>query len=333
MSDWPASSVRNTETDETGMPPRKKPPSGSRFRAATGHDPAVHLDGFLLYLRNECGMAENTIRAYRQDLTQFLDWNRTSGLASVHEIDLPFLTGYLDHLQQRKLAASSIARHLVSIKMLFRFLVLEGILVESAVDLVNSPRLWQRLPKVLSPEKVDELLTAPGPEDRYALRDRAILAVLYATGCRASEVAQLTLRDIAFTDGFCRCLGKGNKERIVSLNPTARNALDLYLDRERPRLVGSRDTQTVFVSRSGQAINRVTVWALVKRYAARIGCSRDVSPHSLRHSFATHMLAGGADIRTLQEMLGHASIATTQIYTHVEHSRLKSIHQDCHPRG
>lgn len=278
-------------------------------------------------------MADNTIRAYRRDLSQFFEWNRSRGLASVHEIDLDFMTGYLGHLHERQLAASSIARHLVSIKMFFRYLVLEGVLVESAVDLLSSPKLWQHLPKVLSPDKVDQLLDAPSREDRYPLRDRAILAVLYATGCRASEVASLKLRDIEFSEGFCRCIGKGNKERVVSLNPTARNALDQYLERERPLLVGARESESLFVSRTGQPLTRITIWMLVKRYAARVGCSREVSPHSLRHSFATHMLAGGADIRTLQEMLGHASISTTQIYTHVEHSRLKSIHERCHPRG
>ena len=315
------------------MPPRKKPPSGSRFRIAAGEDPSIHMQSFLHYLDAECGMAENTISAYRRDLTQFFEWNRSRGLVSVRQIDLPYLTDYLKHLHDRQLAASTVARHLVSIKMFFRYLVLEGVLVESTVDLLSSPKLWQHLPKVLSPEKVDELLAAPSHDDRYSLRDRAILAVLYATGCRASEVAGMRLRDVQIDEGWCRCLGKGNKERLVSLNPIAKNAIDRYLRFERPELARSRDTEWLFLSRGGQALTRITIWTLVKKYAARVGCSREVSPHSLRHSFATHMLAGGADIRTLQEMLGHASISTTQIYTHVEHSRLKAVHERCHPRG
>jgi integrase/recombinase XerD len=218
--------------------------------------------------------------------------------------------------------------------MFFRYLVLESILPESSVELVNSPKLWQHLPKVLSPEKVDDLIASPARTDRTPLRDRALLSLMYATGCRASEVCGIALRDIHLTDGYCRCVGKGNKERIVSLNPVARAAVEAYLKYERPKLTASEDATTpLLVSRTGKALTRITVWKLVKRYAARIGASKDISPHTLRHSFATHMLAGGAEIRALQELLGHASIRTTQIYTQVDHSRLKSIHEKCHPRG
>jgi integrase/recombinase XerD len=231
------------------------------------------------------------------------------------------------------LAATTIARHLISIKMFFRYLVLEGVILESVADLLSSPKLWQHLPKVLSPEMVNRLLDAPCSEDRYPLRDRALLAMLYATGCRASEVSNLRLSDLRLEDAFARCVGKGNKERIVSLNPVARRRVEEYLARERPELIGPRWVDWLFVTRRGNRISRIMVWKLVKKYALRSGCSREVSPHTLRHSFATHMLAGGADIRVLQEMLGHASVATTQIYTQVEHSRLKAIHAKCHPRG
>ncbi|MGH7128617.1 MAG: tyrosine recombinase, partial [Planctomycetaceae bacterium] len=236
-------------------------------------------------------------------------------------------------LHDRPLAASSIARHLVSIKMFYRYLMLEGVLVESVVDLLSSPKLWQHLPKVLSPETVDRLLAAPQPSDRYPLRDRALLALMYATGCRASEAAGLRLRDVRLDERYGQCTGKGNKQRIVSLNPVAVAALEAYLRHERPALLGAREADALFLTRGGRPLSRITVWSLVKKYAARVGCSKDVSPHTLRHSFATHMLAGGAEIRALQELLGHASIATTQIYTHVEHSRLKAVHEKCHPRG
>lgn len=315
------------------MPPRKKPPPGSRFHEQTRSDPSVHLHAFLHYLEAECGMAENTIVAYHRDLLQFFEWNRAQGTAAVQDIDLKLLTAYLDHLHGRQLAATTIARHLVSLKMFFRYLVLEGLLLESTVELMSSPKLWQYLPKVLSPDKVNELLQAPCPEDRFPFRDRAVLAVLYATGCRASEVSGLRLRDIDFTEAICRCLGKGNKERLVALNPVARAALESYLEHERPLLAGRTDTGWLFLTRSGNRLSRIMIWNLVKKYAARVGCSREVSPHTLRHSFATHMLAGGADIRALQELLGHASISTTQVYTHVEHSRLKAVHERCHPRG
>ncbi len=315
------------------MPPRKRPPAGAKFTTVTAADPVIHLQPYLHYLEAECGMSANTVRAYRCDLRQFFEWYRAHGPASVADVDLKLLSAYLNHLHERQLAATSIARHLVSIKMFFRYLVLEGVLLESAVDLLNSPKLWQRLPKILSPDMVDRLLAAPAGDDRFPLRDRALLALLYATGCRASEVTALALRDAHLDEEFCRCIGKGNKERLVSLNPVARAALEAYLEHERPELVRSGEADWLFVTRRGNQLSRIMVWKLVKKYAARIGCSREVSPHTLRHSFATHMLAGGADIRALQEMLGHASISTTQVYTHIEYSRLKAVHARCHPRG
>jgi integrase/recombinase XerD len=315
------------------VPPRKRPLSVSQTETQVAPGPAVHLPAFLNYLESECGMARNTLAAYRTDLLQFLAWFERSGATSVFKVDLKLLARYLDHLNHRKLASSSVARHLVSLKMFFRYLVLDGVLAESAVELLSSPKLWQHLPKVLSPETVDRILAAPAPEDRYPLRDRALLCFLYATGCRASEAAGIRLHDVHLEEGFCRCLGKGNKERMVSLNPVARAAIEAYLSYERPRLVGRSESDRLFVSRRGTPLSRIMIWNLVKKYAARAGSSADVSPHTFRHSFATHMLAGGAEIRALQEMLGHASVQTTQIYTHVEHSRLKAVHKRCHPRG
>lgn len=316
------------------MPPRFKPPAGSRFSTETAK-PAridVHVEPFLRYLDAECGMSANTITAYRADMQQFATWFAEHGPASLKQVDLQTLSRYLDHLHKRNLKATSIARHLVTIKTFFRYLVLESVITESAAELVNSPKLWQKLPAVLSPDAVDRLLAAPTRQDRYPLRDRAILAVLYATGCRTSEVIGLTLESINLAERYCRAVGKGNKERFVSLNPVAIAALDAYLTHERP-LLAREDSRQLFVSRSGKPLTRVMFWMLVKRYAARIGASKQVSPHTLRHSFATHMLAGGAEIRALQELLGHASIRTTQIYTHVEHSRLKAVHAKHHPRG
>lgn len=278
-------------------------------------------------------MSQNTILAYRNDLNQFLAWLAGRKVTGIEQINLALLGDFLADLHARQLAATTISRRLVALKMFFRFLVLEQVLTESAVDLLSSPKLWQYLPTVLSPETVDALLAAPGPEDRYPLRDRAVLTTLYATGCRASEVSNLRLHDLKLSENFCRCLGKGNKERIVNLNPVAAAALEAYLAKERPLFVKEKSVDSLFVTRVGRPLSRIMIWHLVKRYAARIGCSNEVSPHTLRHSFATHMLAGGAEIRALQEMLGHASIRTTQIYTQVEHSRLKAVHSKCHPRG
>ncbi len=279
-------------------------------------------------------MSQNTLRAYRSDLQQFFAWYQTTNTSRLADIDLDLLTGYLRHLNDRQLAPTTVARQLVALKMFFRYLMLENILLQNVVELLSSPKLWQYLPKVLSPDNVDRLLAAPTSEaDRYPLRDRALLALLYATGCRASEVADLTLADVHLQENFARCVGKGNKERIVSLNPVAVSALENYLEHERPLLDQSRESDWLFISRGGGGLSRITVWRLVKRYAARIGSADKVSPHTLRHSFATHLLAGGADIRAVQELLGHSSISTTQIYTQVEHSRLKAVHRRCHPRG
>lgn len=278
-------------------------------------------------------MSLNTIKAYRNDLQQFVAWMEVEQLPSVLSINLSVLSRFLQWLHERGLKATTISRRLVALKMFFRYLVLEGVITESTVDLLSSPKLWQYLPTVLSPEMVDRLLSSPCWEDSYPFRDRAVLAVLYATGCRASEVSGLRLADLRLDQNYCRCLGKGNKERIVSLNPVAHRMLEDYLHRERKKLVGPRETDALFVTRTGRPFTRILVWHLVKKYARRIGVGENVSPHTLRHSFATHMLAGGAEIRALQEMLGHASIRTTQIYTQVEHSRLKSIHANCHPRG
>jgi len=315
------------------MPPRRKPQSSTQKINSDHLHAARFLMPFLSYLEAECGMSINTVAAYQNDIKQFIMWMEVEQLSSVLEIDLPILSRYLQWLNDRELKPTTISRRLVALKMFFRYLVLESIVADSVVDLMSSPKLWQYLPTVLSPEKVDELLAAPCWEDSYPRRDRAVLTTLYATGCRASEVSGMLLRHMRLEENYCRCLGKGNKERIVNLNPIAVSAISEYLDTERPNLTKRSDTDEVFVTRTGRSLTRISIWHIVKKYAQRIGCSDKISPHTLRHSFATHMLAGGAEIRALQEMLGHASIRTTQIYTQVEHSRLKSVHTNCHPRG
>ncbi len=318
------------------MPPRRKPvssPSGTASREAVHSLPGFR-SSFVHYLESECGMAKNTVLAYSRDLDRFLEWLKTKKVSSPHQVDLSRLQDYVAFLQETvQLAASSIARNLVSLKLFFRYLVLEGVLLDSIADLLNSPKLWHYLPHVMSPEMVNRLLAAPRPTDRFPHRDRAFLAILYATGCRVSEVAGMQLRDLHLKERYCRALGKGNKERMVSLNPLAIKAIKAYLEHERPLMARKKDPGALFLSRTGRPLTRMMLWKLVRRYAQRVGAGDRVSPHTLRHSFATHMLAGGAEIRALQEMLGHASISTTQIYTHVEHSRLKSIHSKCHPRG
>jgi integrase/recombinase XerD len=315
------------------MPPRKRPTADSSLRPTTSQNPALHLAPFMRYQEVEVGMARNSLLAYGSDLRQFFEWFDICGVVAINAIDLTILSAYLGHLNERGLSSTTVARHLVAIKMFFRYLLLEGVIRESVVDLISSPKLWQHLPHVLSPDMVNRLLAAPEGSDRFMLRDRALLALLYATGCRASEVVDLKLRDVHLDESYCRCIGKGNKERLVSLNPIANRSLQAYLTHERPLLAARSDADELLISKSGRALTRIMVWSLVKKYARRVGASDKVSPHTLRHSFATHMLAGGAEIRALQELLGHASIATTQIYTHVEHTRLKAVHRKCHPRG
>jgi integrase/recombinase XerD len=295
---------------------------------------ADDVAAFRHYLQGERGLAANTLLAYGRDLDRFALWAASSGLKEYLHPTLGELTDYLAFLRQEGLAPRSIARHLVALKMFYRFLRLDERTTDGTVDLLSSPALWQRIPQVLSPESVTKLLDAPLPADRFYLRDRALLETLYATGSRASEVAGLRLEDVFLDSGFLKCFGKGSKQRVVPLGRAAADALRAYLDGQRPELVdGRHDAPWVFVSRGGKALSREMIWAIVKKYVRRAGLNSRVSPHTLRHSFATHLLAGGADLRAVQEMLGHASIRTTQVYTHVDRDRLKAVHRRFHPRG
>jgi integrase/recombinase XerD len=289
---------------------------------------------FANYIQAERGLAENTRLAYGRDLNRFAGWVAGGGMSDYLAPSLRDLSHYLEFLRDEGLAPPSVARHLVALKMFYRFLRLEERTTAATVDLLSSPALWERIPHVLNPDNVNKLLDAPQPLDRFYLRDKALLETLYATGSRASEVVSLKSADVYLDSGFCKCFGKGSKQRIVPLGKFAVAALRAYLDEQRPKLVQPPlDSPYVFVSRGGKPLAREMLWVLVKKYAKRAGLTTKVSPHTLRHSFATHLLAGGADLRTVQELLGHASIRTTQIYTHVDRDRLKAIHRKYHPRG
>lgn len=292
----------------------------------------VWLDAFVQYAAAECHLAENTVAAYRRDLTRFFEWLAGRDVAALSIRDL---ADYAAWLHRAGLSPASLARHLVSLKVFFRYLQLEGVLSDNLAELLGSQRLWQRVPKVLSPQQVDALLESPAPYDPLWRRDRAMLELLYATGCRASELSHLALDDVHLDHGYCRCRGKGNKERLVPLGARAVSAVRQYLEDERLALAkqSGREPPWLLLSYRGRRLRRERIWELVKRYAARVGTPPDISPHTLRHSFATHLLAGGADLRQVQEMLGHASIATTQIYTHVDPARLKAVHRKFHPRA
>jgi integrase/recombinase XerD len=290
------------------------------------------IDSFLDYSRSECHLAANTVAAYRRDLAKFAAW---VGARPIPGLTIRELGDYAAWLAARKLAAASVARHLVALKVFFRYLQLEGVLKDNLAELLGSQKLWQRVPQVLSPEMVDKLLAAPRSFDPLWRRDRAMLELLYATGCRASEVSNLRSDDVHLSQGFCLVRGKGDKERLVPLGARAIAAVRDYQTHERPTLAeqAAIAPRWLLVSRRGRRLRRERIWELVKRYALRVGAPSSMGPHTLRHSFATHLVAGGADLRQVQEMLGHASIRTTQIYTHVDPSRLKRIHQQFHPRG
>jgi len=292
------------------------------------------IEAFRNYMRAERGMAANTILAYGRDLERYKDWVSDGGLKDYLRPTLLDLSHYLSDLRDGGLSPASAARHLIALRMFYRYLRLESKGDHGAVELLSSPRLWERIPQVLSPESVEKLLAAPLTGERFYLRDKALLEVLYATGSRASEVVGLKLDDLHLDSGFLRCMGKGSKQRIVPLGKPALQAIRAYLDEHRPRLTRTNpDATAVFVSRGGRPLTREMLWILVKKYARRAGLNPRVSPHTLRHSFATHLLSGGADLRTVQELLGHASIRTTQHYTHVDRERLRGIHRQFHPRG
>src|SRR5262245_49143572 len=295
---------------------------------------STDINAFRNYLQAERGLAANTVLAYGRDLERFAQWAAERGLKNYLGPTVRELTHYLAFLKEENLAPPSVARHLIALKMFYRFLRLEERVTQNAVELLSAPALWERIPQVLSPESVEKLLAAPQPQERFYLRDRALLETLYASGSRASEVVGLKLADVFLDAGFCKCHGKGGKQRIVPLGKPAIAALQAYLAKQRPQLVkAAPDAPWLFVSRGGRALTREMLWHLVKKYALRAGLNRKVSPHTLRHSFATHLLAGGSDLRTVQELLGHASIRTTQHYTHVDRDRLRAIHRKFHPRG
>jgi integrase/recombinase XerD len=306
---------------------RSRPPAPAK-------NPVLHpwIGAFADYLHSECHLSDNTVAAYRRDLRRFFEW---LGKRQVPALTIRDLADYAAWLHERQLAPASLARHIVSLKMFFRYLQIEGILTENLVELLGSQKLWQRIPEVLPPKFIDDLLASPRKNRPWWRRDRAMLELLYATGCRASELSNLQQRDVHLDAGFCMCHGKGDKERLVPLGRRAAEAVSEYLQHERPKLAeqASSPPAWLLLSRSGRRLRRERIWELVKKYAITAGASPSISPHTLRHSFATHLLAGGADLRLVQEMLGHASIATTQIYTHVDHSRLKAVHKQFHPRG
>ncbi len=291
------------------------------------------LTSFLDYLKVECGLARNTLDAYRRDVTGLIRHFEDTGVASPGEAKPEDILGHLTAIRRRGLKASSIGRAVAAIRMFFRFLHGEGLIPDDPTSTIEAPSKWKRLPMVLTPDEVDRLLDVPHPARPLGKRDRAILETMYATGARVSEVVTLDPQSINLEVGFLRVRGKGDKERIVPIGEKARCAIRIYLEDARPHLARNKDSGALFLTKSGNRLTRSRIGRVVKACAVKAGITKNVSPHILRHSFATHLLERGANLRAVQEMLGHADVSTTELYTHVDRSRLKALHSKFHPRG
>lgn len=291
------------------------------------------IDAFVGFLELEKGLSANTAKSYESDLRQAALHLKQAGVGSWEKVTAAQLTGWLHWLSDQGFTASSQGRKLSAVRMLCRHLVRENRRPDDPTELIEGPKHRRPLPQILSRADMEKLLAAPSGGDAYSVRDRAMLELFYSSGLRISELCQLSLQQVDLEHGFVRVFGKGNRERVVPLGARAREAMQSYLVSGRVRLVKARTGSELFLSERGRAISRKTVWVIVKNHAARAGLLQNVKPHLLRHSFATHLLGGGADLRSIQEMLGHASIGTTQIYTAVEPSRLLDQHARHHPRN
>jgi integrase/recombinase XerD len=293
-------------------------------------DPYIH--SFLNYLRVEKGLADNTLQAYRRDIQKFAVFaaKRKLGADNVSRSDI---VDFLGTLYRQNLDSRSVARHLATIRHFFRFAMMEGFVTADPAENIESPKFRQSLPDFLSVEEVDRLLCQPDTEATFGIRDKAMIELMYSTGLRVSELCRLQMADVQLDPGCLRCIGKGNKERLVPIGRGALKALGEYLREARPKLAGDRSSPNVFLKQKGQRIDRITFWKILSEYGRKAGLRRSLTPHMLRHSFATHLLDHGADLRSVQIMLGHSDISTTQIYTHVVEERLKRVYKAHHPRA
>ena len=288
------------------------------------------LDEFMAHIKVEKGLSANTIVAYNRDLLGFFEFLKTRGVAPLRVEQHDLLSFMAEKRVQ--LAARSLARCLVSIRMFYRFCVTEGKITSNPARLLGIPKLYQHLPHILSRDEVEALLSQPDGLTLLGKRDKAMLEILYATGLRVTELIGLKMHNINLEAGFIRTIGKGSKERIIPMGGKAIDALKEYLQNARPAFLRKRKSSSLFLNRRGNSMTRQGFWKILKHYALKAGITRNVTPHTLRHSFATHLLEGGADLRSVQIMLGHSDISTTQIYTHVARERLKEIHERYHPR-
>jgi integrase/recombinase XerD len=291
-----------------------------------------YIDQFIDFMEVERGVSLNTILSYRRDIQKFMGYVKRikKDIASVSREDV---TGFMMHLKKKGLSGGTIARNLASLKTFWKFLVMERIVPENITAVIETPKTWKTIPEVLNRQEVERLLNAPRTRSTRGIRDRAILELMYATGLRVSEVNGLKKTNVNLAAGFVKCSGKGGKERVVPLGSVARGAIEKYLENARQKLSAKTKDEHLFLSKLGRSLSRQSIWKMIQKYAKVAGIKKHITPHTLRHSFATHLLEGGADLRGVQEMLGHADISTTQIYTHISKDKLKKVHDKYHPRA
>jgi integrase/recombinase XerD len=291
------------------------------------------LARFTDYVALEQGLSPRTQEAYERDLQRFAEYAESRGVAAPPDITARMLREYVYHLKDLGLSPASIRRNVSAVRTYFRFLVGDGLVVRDPSERLETPRRWRSLPEVLSVEEVQRLLASPTLDDALVFRDRALLELAYGAGLRVSEWITLGVRDLLLDQGLVRVFGKGSKERLVPIGRSAIGAAAIYLRELRPRLEKGEGKGVLFLNARGRPLTRMGAWKILRGHVERAGITRHVSPHTLRHSFATHLLEGGADLRAVQEMLGHVDIATTQIYTHVDREYLRQVHRSYHPRG
>ncbi|ESU30276.1 tyrosine recombinase XerD [Bacillus sp. 17376] len=293
------------------------------------------LDDFIHFLVVEKGLSKNTIVSYKRDLNSYITYLRKiEQLGDLNGVQRAQIVHFLGHLKDTGKSSKTLARHIASIRAFHHFLLREKAVDHDPTVHIESPQHERSLPKVLSMEEVETLLDSPKLTDHFGYRDKAMLEMMYATGIRVSELIGLTLSDVHLTMGFVRCMGKGSKERIIPIGKTASDAIEQYLEKGRPKLVSKKyKDDSLFLNHHGKGLSRQGFWKILKRLATEAGIEKELTPHTMRHSFATHLLENGADLRAVQEMLGHADISTTQIYTHVTKTRLKDVYTKFHPRA
>ncbi len=294
---------------------------------------AFFIERFDDFLALEQGASVETSKAYKLDIERFVTYEQVKGAASPSEVGSRSLREYIYHLKDMGLAPASIRRNISAVRTYFKFLLGEGHVVRDPSERLETPKRWRTLPDVLGVDEVERLLAAPSLDERLAFRDRAMLEVAYGAGLRVSEWISLAVRDVMLQDHLVRVFGKGAKERLVPIGRRAIGAIAIYLRELRPTLERGEGKGILFLSARGQPLSRMGAWKILRKYVDQAGITKHVSPHTLRHSFATHLLEGGADLRAVQEMLGHVDISTTQIYTHIDREYLRSVHKQFHPRS